>query len=45
MTKEPILTIRSEPYETKDTRGLEIIELEIDILGKVVYFRIGIAAK
>lgn len=43
MSKEPILMILSELEETKNSCGFEIVELEIDILGKAVYFRIGIA--
>jgi len=45
VTKETTLTILSELEETKNNSELEIIEFEIDILGKAVCFRIGVADK
>lgn len=45
MTKEPTLTILCEPEKTRNTCGLEIVAFEIDILGKAVHFRVGVADK
>lgn len=45
MTKEPTQTILCEPEETKNSYRSEIVELEIEIPGEVVYFRIGIEDK
>jgi Fe-S-cluster containining protein len=43
VTKEPTLTILSEPEKTDNACALEIIAFEIVILGKAIPFRVGVA--
>jgi Fe-S-cluster containining protein/uncharacterized protein (DUF1778 family) len=45
LSKEPTQTILCEPEEIKNSCGIEIVELKIEISGEVVYLRIGIEDK